>query len=435
MSKAMAMSLIGLSFLTGQTPGQLFEQGKAWFERGQLDSAEHRLIAAIEADPTFPEAYYVLGQVYLKRYDLDKTREYLRKAIEIKQQDQAFRDEFQRVNEIASLMANAMRALEERDPYFAIGKFEAVMAQFPEFSAVALYHMGLASTRVDEISEAARYFREANEMDPLYDKPRNALKGLADKIYNTGNQSFRRGDYEGAAERYTKVLEIDPEYYRAYFQLGLVSTKLGEYDRAVDRYGRAVAIEPAYAKGWFALGLAYQRNGDYDSALESLDSATRADPTYAKAYAQKGTIHLKLGDYASAEVAYNDAIQADPTYAKPYEDLGKILINDKKYGDAISSLMTATALNGNSSASWYMLAQSYNALGQCEEAKDAALSSVDVKSDYAPALFELGAAEICLGNKTAALNAFEKVRKDRSWRKAAEYEIDKIQNPEKYRNR
>jgi len=81
-----------------------------------------------------------------------------------------------------------------------------------------------------------------------------------------------------------------------------------------------------------------------------------------------------------------------------------------------------------------LLAQSENASGDCDNAKEAARSALDVKSNYAPAYYELGVAEVCLGNKTAALASFENARKDRSWRKNAEYEIDKIKNPEKYKN-
>ncbi len=56
-----------------------------------------------------------------------------------------------------------------------------------------------------------------------------------------------------------------------------------------------------------------------------------------------------------------------------------------------------------------------------------------VRGSYA-GWYELGIAEWCngKGNKTAALNALEKAREDRSWRQMAEYEIDKIKNPAKY---
>ena len=60
--------------------------------------------------------------------------------------------------------------------------------------------------------------------------------------------------------------------------------------------------------------------------------------------------------------------------------------------------------------------------------------STEIKNRFGGAWFELGIAEWCggKGNKIAALNAFESARNDRSWRKMAEYEIDKVNNPQKY---
>ena len=104
----------------------------------------------------------------------------------------------------------------------------------------------------------------------------------------------------------------------------------------------------------------------------------------------------------------------------------------ERWDDAFNSLSTATALDSKKNKAWFLLAQSQNAKGLCDDAKESSRVALDLKSDYAPALFELGLAEVCLGNKTAALAAFENARKNRSWRKNAEYEIDKIKNPEKY---
>jgi len=58
----------------------------------------------------------------------------------------------------------------------------------------------------------------------------------------------------------------------------------------------------------------------------------------------------------------------------------------------------------------------------------------DIKSSFGGGWLELGVAEWCggKGNKRATENALEKARNDRSWRKSAEYELDKVRNPEKY---
>lgn len=418
----------------GQDPDDLLREAEIWLEKGQIDSAEKTLVTILENNPTVPEAYFLMARVQFRRYDLDRTREHLTIAIDLDGHNQEYRDMFERVNSIASLMAGAKRSLEGGDPYIAIGKYETILEEFPEVTPMVLYNMGLASMRADEISEAAGYFRRAVGIDPGYDKPSRALKGIADKLFNEGNQNFLRGDYGGAAAQYEQVLELSPTYHRAYYQLGVVRTKLGEYDKALAYYEKTVEVEPAYAKGWFALALSHQRNDDLSRALDALDRSTSADPTYSTAYAQKGVIYVRQGNLAEAERAYNQAIQADPTYVKPYEDLGQIFLRREKFAEAVQTLSTATALDPSSETAWYMLAQSYNALGKCEQAKEAAHSALDLKESFAPAWFELGAAEVCLGNKTAAVSAFEKARRDRSWRKAAEYEIDRIKNPEKYRS-
>lgn len=428
-----AAVLLVASFLSAQSGSDLLSEGQDLLGQGLTDSAEAVLKRAVMINPLLAEGYFQLSRVAIRKYDIDGAGKYLRSAIENDERNEEYRQEFDRIRGLNSLLGSATRSLNGGDASGSISKFEKVMEEYPEFTPPVLYYIGLANMREDIVSEAAASFREAIAHDPSYERPRVALKGMADKKYNEGNQSLRRGDYDGAASSYKDVLQLDPNYYRARFQLGYISTKLGEYGDAIERYKETVALVPDYAKGWFALALAHQRNGDTDMALESLDRATEADPYYAKAYSQKGTIHLKMGDYDAAESAYNRAIQADPSYAKAYEDLGKIFVQKKQWGDAVNTLMTATALNGKSQVAWYMLAQAHNAEGSCESAKESARESIDRKSDYAPAWFELAMAEKCLGNKTAALNALEKARRDRSWRKSAEYEIDKIKNPDKYR--
>ena len=163
-----------------------------------------------------------------------------------------------------------------------------------------------------------------------------------------------------------------------------------------------------------------------------MSSATDVDPTYAKAYAQKGNIYLSEGDFDGAEQEYNNSIQADPSYAIAYQNLGKVLIANQEYEDAIQTLSKATDLDARSFRSWTMLAQAYNSIDRCYNAKDAAHEALEIKKNYAPALFDLGLAEKCLDNETLALQAFNKARRDRNWRKLAEREIDKINNPEDY---
>ena len=75
---------------------------------------------------------------------------------------------------------------------------------------------------------------------------------------------------------------------------------------------------------------------------------------------------------------------------------------------------------------YYRLSSAYNINKQYENAKYSAKKSLDIKSNYAPAYFELGMAEKNLRNIIAAKDAFEKAKKDRNWRKSAQFELDLI---------
>ena len=128
------------------------------------------------------------------------------------------------------------------------------------------------------------------------------------------------------------------------------------------------------------------------------------------------------------------AITVNPNYAKGYASLGILSTEEKNWEKAIALLTMATTLDGRDAMSFFRLAGAYNATGDCDGAKDAARNCTAIKSRFGGGWFELGIGEWCggKGNKTGAINAFEKARNDRAWRKMAEYEMDKVKNPQKY---
>ena len=411
---------------------QTAEEISNLIESNKLEEAELKLISSLDVDPNNAEINYLLSKVYYAKYDLMNTGKFLRAAIENDNTNQDYRDEFDNLSPLSQSWATAMKSLQGGDFDGAINNFETIKVEFPDFLAPATYHIGIVYSRLNDNSNAIQLYKESVEIDPNYDKAIKTLSNTAKKTYNEGNKSYKRGDYEGAEQFYQEVIELNPNEHRAYYMLANVYTRLGDTEMAIDYFNQTVEVNPQYEKGWFSLGLNYQKNGDVNEALSSLDKAIEVNPSYAKAIAQKGKIYMQEADYEMAENSFNQAIQVDPSYASAYVDLGQILNTQERWDDAFNSLSTATALDSKKNKAWFLLAQSQNAKGLCDDAKESSRVALDLKSDYAPAFFELGLAEVCLGNKTAALAAFENARKNRSWRKNAEYEIDKIKNPEKY---
>ena len=86
----------------------------------------------------------------------------------------------------------------------------------------------------------------------------------------------------------------------------------------------------------------------------------------------------------------------------------------------------ATEINPKMYDAFYRLANVYNEVKDYTDAKMAAKNCLSIKRNYAPAYFELGISEKALGNKVAAIDAFENAKKNKDWRKSAEFEINML---------
>lgn len=427
------ISLILITIIGAQTPDALMQDGQSMLDNNDLEGAKMVLEQALQADPTFAPVMILLSHVYLRMGDMDSTKKYINNAIDTDPENQEYRDEFERLNEINTLMADGKRNLQNGDLAAAYESYRIVLEKFPFFSE-ADYSMGLVKFREKDFPAAVSHFKNALLLNPQHENARTAISNVAKNKFNEGNNSYRRRDLEGALTLYKEVLDIDESFYQAHYQIGVIQSKMGNRAVAIEHYEKALEIAPNFYKGYYALALSQKARGDVEAALKSFQAAIDINPGYDKAYGAMGDIYFEQQKYDEAISVLNTSIQVNPKYAKGYLNLGIIYSEQEQFESAISNLEMATSLNEKSYMSWYRLAAVYNAINDCENAKRAARKCTDMKNSFGGGWLELGIAEWCggKGNKRATENALEKARNDRSWRKSAEYELDKVRNPEKY---
>ena len=421
------------SLLSAQTPDVLLQNGLDMFNNGDLEGAQAALEDALQFDPTFAPAMIALSKVHLHNGDMQKTQEYIRKAIDAEPENQDYREEFERLNEINTLMADGQRNMQTGNLSAAYESYRIVLEKFP-FFAEAAYSMGLVKFREQDFDEAVENFKKTLELNHFHENARAAIENVAKNKFNEGNNSYRRRDFEGALEAYMEVLKIDESFYQAHYQIGVIQAKMGDRTTAINHYQKALDIAPDFYKGYYAMALSQKANSDMQGALSSLESAIKINPGYDKAYGAMGDIYIEDKNYEKAIAILNTSIQVNPQYTKGYLSLGIAYSDQEKYDLAQPPLEMATSLDPKSYMGWYRLAVVYNAQGDCENAKRAAYKTTDLKAVFGGGWLELGVAEWCggKGSKRAAENALEKARNDRTWRKSAEYELDKVRNPKKY---
>lgn len=421
------------SLLSAQTPDVLLQNGLDMFNNGDLEGAQAALEDALQFDPTFAPAMIALSKVHLHNGDMQKTQEYIRKAIDAEPENQDYREEFERLNEINTLMADGQRNMQTGNLSAAYESYRIVLEKFP-FFAEAAYSMGLVKFREQNFDEAVENFKKTLELNHFHENARAAIANVAKNKFNEGNNSYKRRDLEGALAAYMEVLKIDESFYQAHYQIGVIQAKMGDRTTAINHYQKALDIAPDFYKGYYAMALSQKANSDMQGALSSLESAIKIHPGYDKAYGAMGDIYIEDKNYEKAIAILNTSIQVNPQYTKGYLSLGIAYSDQEKYDLAQSPLEMATSLDPKSYMGWYRLAVVYNAQGDCENAKRAAYKTTDLKAGFGGGWLELGVAEWCggKGSKRAAENALEKARNDRTWRKSAEYELDKVRNPKKY---
>ncbi len=88
----------------------------------------------------------------------------------------------------------------------------------------------------------------------------------AETCFNLANVLYSLGQYARSGERYRQVVELDPDFWEAWNNLGTVLSYEGDNEAAVAAYDRALALNPRYADAHYNLA----------DTLEDLDRLAEA---------------------------------------------------------------------------------------------------------------------------------------------------------------
>ena len=93
--------------------------------------------------------------------------------------------------------------------------------------------------------------------------------------------ALRSGDAATAARDFGVLLERDPSYAVAHYDLALAEIDLRRYDDAERELRTALTLAPRYPRAEFALGTVLLRTGKRTEARATFDAVTRSssDPT------------------------------------------------------------------------------------------------------------------------------------------------------------
>jgi tetratricopeptide (TPR) repeat protein len=93
----------------------------------------------------------------------------------------------------------------------------------------------------------------------------------AEEHFYQGIEYRRQGNNDSAMEEFTRAIELDPEYYFAYYNRALVYYQNGELESSLADYNKAIVLQPDNAYWTFERGFLYLELGDREKAIIDLE--------------------------------------------------------------------------------------------------------------------------------------------------------------------
>lgn len=190
--------------------------------------------------------------------------------------------------------------------YLELGEYASAQACFDsairlDVDCEAAYRgKGIAYLESEEYEDAIAAFNQAL----------NSASGRVtdleyDILLYRGEAQRKAGDYEGAENTYTVLLETRGEDAGTYYLRGMVraasaAAGIGAYEAASEDFDKAVQLSPADYNLYLNIYYCLSEYGRSDLGTVYLQKALTVNDSTSASHKARGTIHFLLGDYSAA---------------------------------------------------------------------------------------------------------------------------------------
>ncbi len=131
-------------------------------------------------------------------------------------------------------------------------------------------------------------------------------------ITKDGMNKIFRGNWDGALQDITPILQADPENIDAWFIYGVANGAKGNIPVAKEYLNKVVEKKPDHYDGWYNLALANLESKELDEAIKCFKSALEVDPTNHAVFYQLGKALKEAKRTDEAIEAFQYAVLTSP---------------------------------------------------------------------------------------------------------------------------
>ncbi len=163
-------------------------------------------------------------------------------------------------------------------------------------------------------------------------------------LNNLGIALSDSGRRTEAIARFTRALELKPDYAEARNNLALALLNEGRVPEAVSGFEAALRLKPDYAEAEANLGVALAGSGRLPEALGHLERAVRLNPGYAAAHNDLAVALAGSGRLPEAVAEYEKVLELEPLHPEVHYNLANALVGEGRLAEAIAHYEAAISL-------------------------------------------------------------------------------------------
>jgi tetratricopeptide (TPR) repeat protein len=204
------------------------------------------------------------------------------------------------------------------------------------------------------------------------------LEPSEDHLFDWGDNLLNLRAYGDAADVFTAAVRRHPQSARLEIGLGIAQYSRGRYAEAAASFGRAVDLSPDDPRPYQFLGEMYGVTPDttgeitkrFAAFVERRPDSALAAFYYAMLLWKGQPPSAPAPDLARVETLLRRAAALEPKDVKPVMQLGILLLDSRRWAEAVTVLESAIALAPDLAQAHFRLSQAYRRSGNAARADE-----------------------------------------------------------------
>ncbi|HEY6130114.1 MAG TPA: tetratricopeptide repeat protein [Candidatus Acidoferrum sp.] len=266
--------------------------------------------------------------------------------------------------------------------------------------------------RQGQLDKAAQGFSSVVKASPTF----------AEGYLNLGLVREEQGRHPEAIENFEKAIQIKPRLRGANLFLGIAEFRTNQLDRALSALRKETAVNPKDANAWMWLGVVAIEKGDGDQAVDALDRAAKLAPENVDILYHRGRAHLLVSNESYARM-----FKADPKSWRVRQLLAEANAGAERHMDAIAEYQAAIKLAPKEPRLHEELGTELRIAGKMEEAEEAFRQELEIDPDNVVAKYKLGVIATERGDAGKGKQLIEEAMRVRPNLRNADYNLGRAE--------